>query len=285
VIVEYLKKLPLFEQKMDNLNKESGLSSIINSLAHNIGYKKLNKNDTIIEYGSNGDEFYIIVQGTVTVYVPRMVNSVKTSTAEMIKFFNITAKKKSNDRCTFRTAPEEEEKLHFEYMGELGPGKCFGERAIESGNPRIARIKCNDQCHFAVVSKYDYNHLLKSIKTKTQMQLSEVIRQIPFISHWSLSQLSKVCEYFEKQSFIMNQHMIKEKDPVKYIYLIKSGEYEIIKSYAQNDKEARQREYNEKVLKPLLNLSTYVDLSKGSINRFAKPIKLATAPRIKMFLK
>lgn len=147
-------------------------------------------------------------------------------------------------------------------MGELGPGKCFGDRALESGKPRLARIICNKECHFAIVNKHDYNNLLKSIKNQVQTQLAEFLRHMPFISQWSLTHLSKLSEYFEKQSFIMNQVIIKEKDPVKYIYLVKSGEYEIIKSYAKLDKETKRKEYNEKVLKPLLNLSASVELGR-----------------------
>lgn len=79
-VIHYLKKLPLFNEKMDDLKEKSGLSGILNSLAQNLGYRKLDKDDTIIEYGTKGNEFYIIIQGTVSVYVPQIITSIKTST-------------------------------------------------------------------------------------------------------------------------------------------------------------------------------------------------------------
>jgi len=51
-------------------------------------------------------------------------------------------------------------------MGDLGPGRNFGERAWMTGKPRMARIQWNEECHFIVIKRNDYRHLLGSLHTQ-----------------------------------------------------------------------------------------------------------------------
>ena len=69
-IMNYLKKLPLFEDEINDLKGERNLYHILNSLALNIRYQKCAKGDIVIEYESTGNTFYIIIKGSVTVFIP-----------------------------------------------------------------------------------------------------------------------------------------------------------------------------------------------------------------------
>ena len=62
---------------------------------------------------------------------------------------------------------------------------------------------------------------------KNKNELAEFIKQMPFISHWSITYLSKLSELVEKVKVIRNQYIIKEGDEIEYIYMIKDGEFEI----------------------------------------------------------
>ena len=144
-------------------------------------------------------------------------------------------------------------------MGHLGPGKNFGERACMTGKPRLARIQCNEDCHFAVIKNSDYKHILGSLHMQKKTELAEFLRQMPYISHWSITHLSKLSEIMEKISVIRNQFIIKEKEKVKYIYMIKTGEFEITKNYSKMDQESKKMDYKQKVLKPLLRVSASIN--------------------------
>jgi CRP-like cAMP-binding protein len=45
----------------------------------------------------------------------------------------------------------------------LKSGKAFGELALIKNKPRAATIRCNEDSHFAVMSKVDYEKVLQKI--------------------------------------------------------------------------------------------------------------------------
>ena len=45
---------------------------------------------------------------------------------------------------------------HMLDVVQLKTGKSFGELALIKNKPRAATIKCNEDCHFAIMSKSDY---------------------------------------------------------------------------------------------------------------------------------
>jgi len=69
IIIDYIKTLETFmnlihEQVEDNVEVIKKISKIIT-------YKKNNTNDLIIQYGDKGDDFYIILKGTIGILVPK----------------------------------------------------------------------------------------------------------------------------------------------------------------------------------------------------------------------
>jgi len=45
----------------------------------------------------------------------------------------------------------------------LTAGSSFGERALIDNKPRLITVRCKEECHFAVLDKKDYTHILSSI--------------------------------------------------------------------------------------------------------------------------
>lgn len=118
--------------------------------------------------------------------------------------------------------------------------------------------------------------------TKNKAEISEFLRQMPFISHWSKTLLSKVTGLVDKISLIRNQFVIKESEPIKYIYLVKAGEFEIYKNYSKVDEETKRIEFNDNVLKPLLNVSSSINDSKSTHRRNKTSM---VSPRMEMYFK
>jgi hypothetical protein len=78
------------------------------------------------------------------------------------------------------------------------------------------------------------------------------LKQIPFISHWSKNVLSKLYYAIEKVPVIRGQKVIKEGDPIEYIYIVNEGEYEIAKYLGKGEEEDRIKNEEEQLIRPLL---------------------------------
>ncbi|CAI2364241.1 unnamed protein product [Moneuplotes crassus] len=268
-IMSYLKKLPLFEEDISDLNSQRGLYHTLNALALNIQYEKCEKGQIAIEYESTGKTFYIIVKGSVTVYIPDNRPNISRIVTQR--------------RATFKTSLEQHEEMKFIDMGHLGPGRNFGERACLTGKPRMARIQCNEECHFAIVRRNDYRTIIGALHQQKKTALAEFLKQMPFISHWSITHLSKLSEIVEKTALIRNQYLIKEKEPLKYIYIIRSGEFETFKTFPKVDQELKKRDYDQKVLKPMLRVSRLCSPQAKKNHKNALTNALFVSPRMKIF--
>ena len=78
------------------------------------------------------------------------------------------------------------------------------------------------------------------------------MRQIPFISHWSKTVISKLRYSLDIMKFHRGQVIIQEGDKSEYVYIVKSGEYEVIKHIDEND-EITRKNSEEDVIRRLLN--------------------------------
>ena len=61
-----------------------------------------------------------------------------------------------------------------------------------TNKPRAARIKCLTDCHFAVMTKHDYNRSLAKIENKNRIRTIQFLSEIPFFASWSSTQLGKL---------------------------------------------------------------------------------------------
>eukprot|EP00347_Sterkiella_histriomuscorum_P010646 403375474 len=104
-------------------------------------------------------------------------------------------------------------------------GKSFGELALITNKPRAARIKCLTDCHFAVMSKHEYNRCLAKIENKTRVMTIQFLSEIPFFTTWSTTQLGKILSSFSVIKFKRGAILFREGTPNEDIYIVKSGEF------------------------------------------------------------
>ena len=84
---------------------------------------------------------------------------------------------------------------------KLIAGKSFGELALIKNKPRAATIKCLEDCHFAVMSKQDYQKVLQRIEQKNLNKIVDFLHQLPFLMNWTRSGLSKLQYSFEQRFY------------------------------------------------------------------------------------
>lgn len=65
------------------------------------------------------------------------------------------------------------------------------------------------------------------------------LKQLPFLTHWSKNLLSKLTYLVEKIDTIRGQHIMREREELQYIYIVRSGEFEVYKNCKIDNKEEK----------------------------------------------
>lgn len=99
----------------------------------------------------------------------------------------------TSGKAIFTTAVEEPE-LEFEKKAAIYSHDHFGDIACTRGTKRKARIQCADDWHFIVVKKDDYNKFIDKFNILKRQEKIGILKNIPFISHWSKAMLSKLSD-------------------------------------------------------------------------------------------
>jgi CRP-like cAMP-binding protein len=157
-------------------------------------YEAATEGSFVFNYGEAADKFYIIVEGSVEVRVP---------------------------------SPD---KLQQIPISELEPGQSFGELALLRGQPRAASVYCKTMCHFATLSKTDYNRILApAFERKLELKLG-FLSELQIFKDWTRMSLSKVSLFFREKKLGRKRLLYKEGSPVTKVYLLVKGELKLFKS-------------------------------------------------------
>ena len=210
-------------------------------------YKRLEQNKFIFHIGDVGDYFYILIHGKVQLLLPnpqipqiqRNINFYKNRISverRSEELFEDNEKTIANMKKIIQELEEQLEKMPaLTPTGVIDPVKAFGERSLLKDLPRAGSTKCLTECYFAIVSKDSYIKLLRKVENENGAQMTRFLKQIPYIRSWinrevaQLKYLMKV-EKFEKRGFIV----AKEGTKCDKIYIIKDGEFEIVKTDLSN---------------------------------------------------
>jgi CRP-like cAMP-binding protein len=131
----------------------------------------------------------------------------------------------------------------FHKVNVIEPGGSFGEIALRMHVTRQATILCEVATEVAVLSKENYQSILRQYQEELQANKIKFIKQFSIFN--CFQELSKDLDtttyYFEPMEFKYSQNIYKEKDPVEYFYLLREGQVEISKmvSLVQDPKRSR----------------------------------------------
>ena len=110
----------------------------------------LQKDEILCEIGSKGSTFYIILKGTVEVWVliPRDIEEIDENGEIKVKNTKVLT-----------------------HVKNLTVGQSFGELALMENKPRAARIVCADDCDFAVLDKQHFDKILSKLNQKKKKKI------------------------------------------------------------------------------------------------------------------
>ena len=224
---EFFKKL-IEEQQSDEIHK---------LCCEVMEIKDYNPGELIIRYGDIGCDFYIILKGTVGIYVPTLRRStIMIKDVEILDKTYKRAKKLSifrytgtsitdyNDKNTIYLTPVADTS-NLERVLIMGPGESFGELALLNNRPRAATVISVSNSTLAKLSKISFEKLLGKF---TEKRLNEKLRffQIhPMFFKCSKANLMKISFYFIWKKISRGHYLFKIGDPVDGVYFVKNGEF------------------------------------------------------------
>lgn len=237
---EYFKKL----RTQDALKCEK-LVSVLN-------IESFKENTPIINYGEEGDKFYIVLDGTVGVYKPIYIEKIMTVNQYYSYMTNI--KFQENNYLKLRRITEKNSHFNFDLdalekldqdsyfmrkklkfyieendkLGEFGCNFAFGEIALIKRTKRNATIIALQPSKLISIDKYDYNKIIRELEEKRlEKVLEEFKRNYPLFQYWTLNHLIRLLNCFSHLTITQGEYLYRQNDTSDHIYIIRSGTFEM----------------------------------------------------------
>jgi CRP-like cAMP-binding protein len=118
---------------------------------------------------------------------------------------------------------------NLEEVGVLGQDDTFGELALITDRPRAATIIAKENTSLLVLNKENFKQILGAITERKIIAKVRALQAVPFFQAWSKRALTKVSYMFQTQSYRHKQLLFAEGQPTTGIFLIKNGEFAILK--------------------------------------------------------
>ena len=205
IFSNYLTSHIEYFQKLKRTENDTKLEKIIAVCK----YETFDKGKDIVKYGEIGDKFYILVNGSVNVYIPiykevnitnfeymQLMYRIKSQEKDLMKYKRILERNKHLDidieklmelpsnfgvmRAKNDFIVEEEEKV-----AEYGDGYSFGELALLKKLTRNATIRATSPCICLSIDKQDYNKVIREIEEKKLTKQIEIFKRFyPFFKYF-----------------------------------------------------------------------------------------------------
>lgn len=127
-----------------------------------------------------GTHFFLIMQGSVSILTPAFPTSERRknsfdnlklfdkafSLSELQKKQAFSNNEKNNQSQIPNIEVPQKNDNSMMQIKVLFSGETFGEYSLINNQPAQARIKCKEDCHFAILEKKDFNAILSKTSIK-----------------------------------------------------------------------------------------------------------------------
>ncbi|CAD8181144.1 unnamed protein product [Paramecium octaurelia] len=196
-IAQQIKFLSQYKKKPDFLE-----------LCKNLYLKTYEKRQYIFKQGDQGDAFYVILNGSVKVYID-----------EPTEFKNF---------------------MQLKEIAQLGKGDAFGEISLLYNSKRTATVIANERSDLIVLEKDAFQEYMKTIDNTNEMKtvalnrLLQFLESLPVFQMFNKDLLVQLCTKCQIQMYPSQQILLKQGVEPTHMYIIKSGRVKAIKKIKWN---------------------------------------------------
>ncbi|CAK94996.1 unnamed protein product (macronuclear) [Paramecium tetraurelia] len=162
-------------------------------------YKYLQAGHFIFKEGDIGDKFYIIISGRV----------------QVLKDFN------PNDL---------QASIYDHEIKQLSNGDTFGERGMDVEAIRTASCRTLENTHLAYLERESFLTILNNVKHLMKKTYFEEFANLDLFHNWKFQDIKAFYDKVFIKKYSMNACVYKEGGSLDYVYIIKKGEFKIVKT-------------------------------------------------------
>jgi cAMP-dependent protein kinase regulator len=169
--------------------------------------KKVPKGHWVINQGDDGDNLYVIDQGSL--------------------------------ECFKRFSKNEEPKLVKTYV----PGESFGELALLYNAPRAASIKAVTDCTLFALDRETFNNIVKDAEVKRRERFEQIMSKVEILETMDPYERSKIADVAVPAKYKKGEYVIRQGDTDDKFYFIEEGYAVATKKLAGKDQAETVYEY------------------------------------------
>ncbi|CDW79368.1 UNKNOWN [Stylonychia lemnae] len=114
----------------------------------------------------------------------------------------------------------------------LQEGDLFGEEdVLQNKNERTASAICIQDCQIGVISKYQFSKLMSNIERRVFNEKINLLQKIPAFSKLTRTTLGKMSHFLNLKITPKDCLLFKEGDTADNVFIIQTGEFEVLKKY------------------------------------------------------
>ena len=222
---------------------------ILTNVLKCMNFKELKKGETIYKYSDNANYCYIILKGSVDLFIPKnklmLQNSVIGILAKKLSLnFNIKkvvdkekkpklkSEKEVINSSTGSTGPLKRGELS--HYSSLAEGVIFGDKEISTRKNRQHTAKCKTNCLLGELSKIDFINIFENTKRLENNEELKFFNSIKILQDCQSAIVDRLQSLFEKKSFNKGEVIAKQWSEFNNIYLIRKGSCEVVYKYKEN---------------------------------------------------
>lgn len=199
--------------------------------------------EVVFSFGDEPDSFCVVLKGAVAVGVPTWTTMLANKLVRLptLPSSSFPEKRKGTQGVLSRflsqgraktlvprmrpPSPKAQLSPELNEVTTLGIGSSFGELGLLRGEKRAATITCKEPTTLAVLSKADFDTILRENQAKLLNEKINFLMSVPAFAQWSQAMMSKGSYYFNERSYVKGEVVYREGDPALEIYVVVEGEF------------------------------------------------------------
>ncbi|KAK4469231.1 hypothetical protein MN116_006804 [Schistosoma mekongi] len=204
---------------------------IVKDIIKNCEFSQRETDDIIIRQFEEGDCFYIILSGRVSIYVNTELvhddQEVVHQQDDSMPTIKYSVGRKATNRENFGN-----------YAISLGAGDSFGELAlINKDCIRNATVIADCTTHLAVINRITYNRSLREVHEADFKRRINFISKCPHFSGWIQSLKKQAAMSLVQTDFPFEADLVRQEEPLNGLMFIISGQAQITVDILKHPKQ------------------------------------------------